>query len=104
MAENQVPIRIEGTITLANGRTVTFLIDHEYGWRKWGADNDTLYAVGELVEALNDAAHDHLVNENTSHTCGECGQEIPGTAHGLVNEAHALGCSCHPANVVDASS
>lgn len=51
-------MRIEGTITLADGSTSEFSLDLEYGWQQFGATPERLGRTVSLMDALESALFD----------------------------------------------
>ena len=51
-------MRIDGTITLADGTESSFSIDTEYGWQQWGADNARLGRSVAILDALEAALYE----------------------------------------------
>lgn len=54
--------RIEGTVTLEDGRTAAFSIGPD-GRQTWGCDAATAGAVVDALDAMEDAARDYLAEE-----------------------------------------
>lgn len=52
------PTRIEGTVTLSDGREVKFSIGADLGWQQWGATQETCGETVGLMDALATAAGD----------------------------------------------
>lgn len=55
------PVRIEGTVTLSDGRTSQFAIGDVAGditWQQWGANEETLYRTVRLLEGLTEKIHE----------------------------------------------
>lgn len=52
------PTRIEGAVTLSDGREVKFSIGPDLGWQQWGADQQTCGETVDLMDALAAAAGD----------------------------------------------
>lgn len=57
------PVRIEGKVICDDGQTVEFAITAEYGYQQWGNVDARLWNTLPLVEAINEAAREHLKEE-----------------------------------------
>lgn len=77
MAKNpEAPTKIEGKITCVDGREISFqILPGDGSWHQWGNTEEMLYRTVPLVEALHEAALDHL-QEEVEETCSECGAAI----------------------------
>lgn len=56
-------MRIDGTITLADGTESSFSVDTEYGWQQWGADNARLGRSVAILDALEAALYENAEDE-----------------------------------------
>lgn len=64
MSKRTEPSRIEGKITCADGEVVEFSIGNypDTRWTQWGNTESVLFRTNGMVEAMSDAAREHLVD------------------------------------------
>lgn len=54
------PVRISGKILMSDGSETEFSIEGDLGWQQWGNITEKLGATVDLMDALSEAAGEHL--------------------------------------------
>lgn len=87
MSEPLHVTEIKGLVTLSDGSTSEFSLTKDLGWQQWGAVPERLGQTVDLMEALSQAADEHMESRwdhaarpdddpEPGDRCKDCGDEI----------------------------
>lgn len=94
MTDSDLPVEVTGTVKLRSGQTVEFRITKEYGYSQWGNREEILWKSLPLIEALNQTAAEHLVEEWGEMNCADCGESFNASEGGKAWNTQAGGPLC----------